>query len=589
MSLFQKLFEPGNIGSLNVKNRIIFAPMVTRYVTQEGMVTDQLIDYYVERARGGAGLIVTESAYPRSIGYPGRICLNTDKVLPGLVQLVEAVHLEGTKIVMEINVHRGRADEFDPASASAVPHPATHIIPRVLSVEDILKLENDFGEGVRRAKEVGFDGVMLHGGTGYLVSEFLSPIINQRDDEYGGDEKRRARFILELVDTAREKAGRDYPFIVRLGSDDKMPGGFGPREAVKVALMLQEQGIDGLDVVAGSQETTQWAFPCTYMPHGANVELGETIKKALRIPVSVAGKINDPEKAEAILANGKVDFLDMGRALLADPFWPAKAKEGKVDEIRRCITCQRCLEIMTIQLKPLKCTVNPSVGREREYEAKLRPAMTKKRVMVVGGGPGGMQAACIAAQRGHDVTLWEADEILGGQLRLATVPPGKEPISTLTTNLIRNVKINKVKVITGIKATPEAILEFKPDALVLATGSRPFIPDIPGCNNPNVITSRRVLSGQKVDSNNVVVIGGGLIGCETADFLAVQGKKVTVSFPEANPMTLEVVDWSIKNVLLRRLKDNNVSIISGVQKFEEINEKGVKIINKEGKPAFFGR
>jgi 2,4-dienoyl-CoA reductase-like NADH-dependent reductase (Old Yellow Enzyme family) len=331
MAEFRKLFQPGRIGSLEVKNRIIFPPMITLYVTPEGGVTERLIDHYVERARGGAGLVVIESSYPRPSGYPGRIYLNNDKLIPDLRRLVEAVHREGAKVICEINPHRGRADEYDPASASVVPHPFTGVIPRQLTVTDIKKLEEAFGEGVRRAKEAGYDGIMIHGGTGYLISEFLSPRTNKRTDEYGGDIRGRARFALELVKVTREVAGSDYPVIFRLTADERVEGGFGVKDAVSFCKMLQEERVDAVDITAGCQEMPEWVVPPMYWTPGCNADLARVIKRELSIPVSVAGKINDPYVAEEILRKGKADFLDMGRTLIADPYLPRKAMEDRVN------------------------------------------------------------------------------------------------------------------------------------------------------------------------------------------------------------------------------------------------------------------
>jgi len=582
MNAFPELFNPGKIGALETKNRIVFAPMVTRYVTPEGGITQRMIDYYVARAEGGAGLIVVEAAYPRASGYPGRIYLNDDSFVSGLKKLVEAVHNAGAGIVAEVNIHRGRADEFDPASASPVKHPVTGTVPRQLSIEDIRKLEDDFARGISRVMESGFDAVMLHGGTGYLVAEFLTPLVNFRTDEYGGDLRRRARLLLELVDITRKVAGPGFPVIQRLTADDKLPGGFGPPESISVCSMLQEHGVDAIDIVAGSQETTHWTFPSLYMPEGCNADLAASIKHRLHIPVFVAGKIITPGTAERILENKQADFVDMGRALLADPDLPRKTMTGEVDEIRQCLTCQRCLEIMTIQLKPVKCTVNPAAGSEREWARKTAPAIKKKKVLVIGSGPGGMAAAVTAALRGHNVTLWEIGNVLGGQLNVASVPPGKTHLRTINDYFQRQLLHQNVSVELNKTATPTDVKSFAPDALIVAIGSVPFVPDIPGIDNRIVVDCRRVLAGHVVTGKTVVIIGGGLIACETADALTEQGKDVTLAFPETAALSLEIVDRSITNVLLQRLKDRNVVMVDGVTQFSEISGRGLRLTDKNG-------
>jgi 2,4-dienoyl-CoA reductase-like NADH-dependent reductase (Old Yellow Enzyme family)/thioredoxin reductase len=586
MQEFRKIFEPGRMGRLELKNRIVFPPMITRYMSEDGSISDRLIDYYAERARGGTGLIVLEASYPRSSGYPGRIYLNDDKFIPGLRRLVESVHKEGAKIVCEVNPHRGRADEHDPASASNIPHPYTGVVPRPLSVPEIKRLEEDFGEGVRRVKEARFDGVMIHGATGYLVSEFLSPLINKRRDEYGGSIQGRAKFALELVELAKKCAGIEYPIIFRLMADDKMEGGFGIEDAIALCKMLEEAGVDAVDITAGAAETPEWTAPSMYLPAGCNADLAYAIKGELRVPVCVAGKINAPYLAEDILKKGKADFVALGRALVADPYFVKKVMEGKVSDICKCVACQRCAEAVTTEHIPLHCTVNPAAGREREFESKLKPAKKKRKVLIIGGGPGGMEAAIMAEQRGHSVTLWEESDRLGGQLNLAVIPPCKADLNSLLENLKAQLEMLKVTVKLKKKATVKAINKFAPDITVLAVGSAEAIPDIPGIKRETVITCREVLSGERETGDKVVVIGGGSIGCETADFLSEKGKNVIVVFPEAAPMTLTVVDRSIKKPLLERLEKKKVKILAGVKQFKEITPKGIMLIDGEGKELF---
>jgi 2,4-dienoyl-CoA reductase-like NADH-dependent reductase (Old Yellow Enzyme family)/thioredoxin reductase len=583
---FAKLFESGRMGRLELRNRIVFPPVITRYMSEEGGISDRLIDYYAERARGGACLIVIESSYPRSRGYPGRIYLNDDKFLPGLRRLVEAVHREGARIVCEVNPSRGRADEHDPASASNIPHPFTGVVPRALSVPEIKQLEEDFGEGVRRVKEAGFDSVMVHGASGYLVSEFLSPLINKRTDEYGGDIKGRARLALELVEIAKKYVGSDYPIIFRLMADDKMEGGFGVEDAIVLCKMLQEVGVSAVDITAGAAETPEWTAPPMYLPAGCNVDLAYAIRKEVGVPVCVAGKINDPYLAEEILRQGKADFVALGRALIADPYFPKKAMEGKVSDICKCIACQRCSEATIIEHIPLQCTVNPAAGREREFESKLKPTRKRRRILVIGGGPGGMEAAIVAGQKGHHVTLWEQSEELGGQLNLALIPPGKADLNSLLGYLKAQLDQSKVKAVLGKKGTARAISKFAPDVAIIAVGSTEAVPDIPGVDGENVVTHRQVLSGKRKVGDKVIVIGGGSIGCETADFLSEKGKNVMVVFPEAAPMTLTVVDKSIKKPLLERLDQKKVKIVAGVKQFKGITRKGIRLVDREGDEIF---
>ncbi len=582
MARFARLFEPGEIGKLELKNRIIYPPMVTRYVKEDGSISERMINYYRERAWGGCGLVVVEASYPRSGGYPGRIYLNDDKVVPSLKRLAEAIHKAGAKAAIQINPHRGRADEVDPASATETIHPKTGIKARALTIDDMKNLKEAVGEGARRVKEAGFDCIVIHGGHGYIISEFLSPRTNKRTDDYGGDTKKRARFALELVAAVKEKAGADYPVIFRLTADERLEGGFGLDDAIIVSKLLEDAGVDDIDVVSGVAETYVWGTPNYYMPRGFNTPLSQAIKKVvIKVPVSVAGRINDPGVAEEILREGKADFVDMGRALIADPHFPNKAKAGRLDEICYCIACGRCAEsILKPPVGPMICAVNPAVGREEEFQVGLKPATKKKRVLVVGGGPGGMEAAITAAERGHEVALWEKDEKLGGQLSLAVVPPGKDEVKSLLKYLTYRLSQLKVTVESGKEATAKGVLEFSPDAAIVAAGSKPQIPRIKGMEKKKVFSFREILLGKAKVGKRVIVIGGGFVGCETADFLAEKGKKVTVV--EILPELANELWYPYAELLIQKLKDKAVQTFTEIRE-EEITDKGMEIVDKYGK------
>lgn len=581
MKRFEKLFEPGKIGKVQLKNRIIMPAMGSGFATEEGYVTDQMINYYTERARGGCGLITVEGACPHLGGQLYRPNIGHDKYIPGLTKLVEAIHKARAKAAIQFLAHKGRADRIDSATASEVIHPKTGARIRALSVDELQKLVDDFGKAAKRAKEAGFDCIEIHGASGYLISEFLSPRINKRTDDYGGDLKKRAKLALDSLAAAKEKAGADFTVIYKMVADERVEGGFGIEDAIAFAKLLEEAGADAIEVVSGAFiESYLWLVPYMYIPHGCNNHLSQAIKKEVKMSVCVAGKILDPYLAEATLRENKADFIAMGRALIADPWLPNKAMTGRTDDICGCVACLRCVESIVPQDGKVACTVNPAVGREKEFETALKPAIKKKKVLVIGGGPGGMEAAIIAAQRGHQVTLWEKNIKLGGQLNLAVMPPGKDDLKSYIEYLTHNLHELKVAIKLGTKATAETVLKFSPNAVLLAAGSSPLIPQIKGIDRRRVVTYIDVLSGKVDIGNRVIVVGGGFVGCELADFLADKGKKVTVI--EILPQLASEIFLPVANLLAQRLKEKGVQTFTEVKE-EEITDKGIEIIDKDRK------
>ncbi len=579
MSSFKRLFQPGTIGKLTTANRIAMAPMVTHFA-EGGMVSNRMIGYYAERAKGGAGLVILEASYPRKVGHPGRVHIWGDQFIPGLKRLTAEIHRFGGKVAIEINPSRGRVDEADPISASPVPHPVTGRVPRALTVEEIRALEEDFGRSVARAREAGFDAVMIHAGTGYLISEFLSPRINLRKDAYGGDVRGRARIGVEMVQEAKKQGGKEYPIIMRVAASERVEGGVALEDVQEACRLAEEAGVDAIDVVSGVAETPEWVVPSLYFPPGCNVSLAEAIKKKISIPVMVAGRINDPAQAEEILEGEKADFIVMGRALVADPYFSAKAKEGKTNEIRKCIGCLRCIESFSAHL-PLLCALNPRVGKERDPEPKRARA---KKVVIIGGGPAGLQAAVTAAGNGHRVILIEKEGDLGGQVKLASLPPGKGEINNVLAYFSGQLALrkNEIQVIRE-EATPSRVKGLKPDAVIAAVGSAPLVPKIPGIEeglkNKKVITGRELLSGKEKVGKRTVVIGGGMIGCELALFLAEKGHGVALI--EILPELAMDAFSHIRKVLVEQMKRKGVRVYTGVKK-ERIGKEGMEIVDSGG-------
>jgi NADPH-dependent 2,4-dienoyl-CoA reductase/sulfur reductase-like enzyme len=432
-------------------------------------------------------------------------------------------------------------------------------IPRALSIGEIEELVDNFAQAARRARDAGFDAVEFHAAHGYLLNQFLSPLWNQRDDRYGGSLQNRARFLTEILMRARQLLGEDFPILVRLCASEAVPGGITIGDACEVARLLVLAGADVMDVTAGIGESTAVSVPSTFAPAGSLVPLAAAVRNVVRVPVIAVGKLHQPALAETVLAEGKADLIALGRALIADPFWPAKASEGRCEDIRPCLACSTpdCHGRTTRQLD-LACVVNPVVGRERMFGSSAA-VQVPKRVVVVGGGPAGMEAAMAASRRGHAVDLFERNSELGGQVNLAAKLPRKEEVRRYLGFMKRAVADSGVRVHLGVEATPERIRNMEPDVVIVATGAKPAIPDIP-VKRQQVASAWDVLAGRVLPGANVVVVGGGDVGCETAEFLAGLGKRVTIL-----EMLSEVgsgLIWWNRNLLVQALVAAHVEILT---------------------------
>ena len=541
MSGLSHLFQPIKISSMEVKNRLVMPPMCTRLASVNGEVTDSLIAYYVERARGGAGLVIVEYCYIDEKESRAAICqlgAQSDHHINGLHELAAAIKSYGAKAVLQI-AHGGRQTDPGkiggrrPVAPSAIPDPLlsemlgrpNHV--REISTDEVEEIIQSFVEAARRARDAGFDGVEIHGAHGYLLAQFLSPFSNHRTDLYGGTLEGRARLPLEVVRRTRDKLGLDYPIFYRLSGDEFVKGGLTPEEAGEFARLLEQAGVDCIDVSAGNYASIHRFIMPAYYPNGNFVYLAKGIKEKVSLPVIAVGAISDPVQADQIIGGGAADLVAIGRGLIADPYLPRKAFEGRYEDIRACIRCNDGCINRLLKGWTMRCAVNPVTGREKHY-AEIPPARVSRKVMVIGGGPAGIQAALTARRRGHEVTLYEKTDRLGGLLNIATIPDFKQDLRRFRDHLLSQVNKMQINVIYNREMGRGLVEQEKPDVVIVATGSRLNVPEVPGIQGGNVASSLDVYSGRAQTGAAVLVVGAGLIGCETALILARQGKKVTL-------------------------------------------------------------
>ena len=538
---YPNLFQPLRLGSVTLKNRLAMAQMTMNYATEEGFITERLVRYYLERARGGVGLIFVEGTFftPEGRGYRNQLGLASDEHAEKLQRLTEAVHglNNRTKIFIQIHHAGARASSkvtgLQPVAPSALPPYPGAETPHTLTRKEIKGLVEAHILAAERAKQAGFDGIDIHCAHGYLVPGFFSPLTNVRTDEYGGTLSGRTRFLVEIVRGIKERLG-DFPLTIKVSGDEYIEGGLDITKMTEIALVAQGAGIDGITLSAGTvggkkiEDLSQAHKVLRTMPmmteHGCLVPIAAQVKRALKIPVVTVGRINHPSLAEEVIAQGKADLVAMGRALLADPYLPSKAFEEKEEEIRSCIGCNEGCYKRILQQQEIHCSVNPTVGREGEISSERAPRA--KKVFILGAGPAGLEAVNAAHERGHQVVLLEREKELGGQLRLASVPPGRKEIERFREFLLKRLKRTGIKVITGEEAVAIFLAQSRPDVLIVATGSKPRMLDIPGLEASRVLPAWDVLSGKKEAEPLCLVLGAGLVGCETADFLAEQGKRV---------------------------------------------------------------
>jgi 2,4-dienoyl-CoA reductase-like NADH-dependent reductase (Old Yellow Enzyme family)/thioredoxin reductase len=580
--LHEKIFIPGNIGKMELKNRLVVPAMATMYANKDGTISERLIDYHENKAKGGWGLIITEDQRisEEAGGFPNLPGLWDDSQIESQKIMTKAVHKYGTKIAAQI-YHAGRqttkaVSGKQPVAPSPLPDPMNGEVPKELSVEEIKKLVQMYADAAFRAKKAGYDAVEIHGAHGYLISTFLSPFSNKRTDDYGGNLIKRSKFAFEIVKAIKEKTGEDYPIIFRISADELVYGGLTIEDTRIIAQKLEEAGIDAIHVSIGVSASQQYTIAPAHVRHGWIADCAAQIKSVVNIPVITVNRINHPDIAETILKSGQADFVAMGRASLADPELPNKTKEGKIDNINICIGClQRCIGNL-IKGIPIGCLVNPTCGREKELT--ITEAPSKKKVLIAGGGIAGMEAAITSAKRGHEVHIYEKNDRLGGQWLLAAMPPGKEEHNQLIIWQKQQIEKLPINIKLNTAVDNEIIQEIKPDTLIIATGSEQVPVNIPGSENKNVFYTNDVLEGHVNIGKNVIVIGGGLGGPQTAEHLAVHGHRVTLitKMPKIAPR----LEPGNRFFLIKLLKNYNVNILTNTD-IHEITSDGAIITTEE--------
>ena len=534
---YEKLFSRGKIGPLTLRNRIVLTSIGTNMVGYTCEANDAIIGFYEARAKGGCGLIITEISRIDNItgvGMNGQLSVTEGKYVRGLVRLTDAVHKYDTKIFLQLQ-HPGRTasaallGKVQPVAPSPIAGNPQSPVPHELTTQECETLVREFAHGANFARLAGFDGVELHAAHGYLINQFLSPLTNHRTDKYGGSPENRMAFLLEIVARIQALCGPGFPISVRLSVDEFQEGGLKIEDSVKIAQTLEKQGVAAINVSAGVQETGYAIIEPQSFPEGWKKHLATEIKKHVSIPVIAVNNIKTPATAEQYLQEGVSDFVGIARGQLCDPEWGVKAKEGREDEIRKCLSCLNCFRCYGM-FRSVECTVNPLVGREYLFnEDTLKRDGNGRTVAVIGGGPAGMQAAVVCAKRGYRVVLFEKSASLGGTVTLAAIPPHKEMLAELIKTQTREMELAGVEVRLNTEATVTEVAALAPYGVILAIGGRPIVPQLPGVELPHVHTAEDILSGSAdLSGKNVVIVGGGITGLETAQVLSGKGCKVTV-------------------------------------------------------------
>lgn len=576
---FPNLFTAGRIGNCNLRNRIIMPLYPTKYAT-ESKVNARMKAFYRLRARGGAALIVLDCPcldYPRAYKGLQELRFDTKEYASGIKELLDIIHSEGAKAFMQLNYPKERVSDQEVPGAKKKGEFWIISLANAMSQEEAREIIEIMATGAQRAREIGYDGVEIQASYGELIAQLLSPLLNKRTDTLGGSLENRSRFLTDVISKVKRYAGQHFPVMVKLVCDEFVPGGLTLTEAVSIAKWIEKAGADAILANAGNKATKFITIPGHDAAPATLAHISAQIKAAVTVPVSAIGKINTPALAEEIMAQGKADFVAMARALIVDPDLPNKARSGDVGSIRGCIYCLEDCADKGVPGLGRACTVNPFAGLE--YRWDILPVARKKKVLVVGGGPAGIQAAVIASQRGHKAELWEKEAELGGQLLLADQAPFKEETAEALRYLIHSLKQRVVKVRLNCPGTAKKIVDAAPDAVIVATGSHPIHPAVPGIDSDMVVDARQLYAKRILPGQKVIIVGGGDIGCETADWLAIPGRKITVV--EMLPEVLSKMKQIPRERLLARLASKGATVLTDTR-VSEIKGTTVYLERKDG-------
>lgn len=574
------LFQPIQIGPMTVKNRFVMPPMANNMANTDGSLSEKSKAYYAARAKGGFGLITIEATVvdPSAKGGLRKSCLFDDSVIPSFAAVAEVCHSYGAKVSVQLQ-HAGAEGNAKAAgaplkSASPIPAACGRDIPLEITREEIYALIERYGDAALRAKKANIDAVEIHCAHGYLLSSFLSPRTNKRVDEFGGSFENRIRIVKLILENIRKKA-EGLAVLCRINCQDEMPGGLTVQDSAAIAAYLEELGVDALHISRAVHIKDEYMWAPTCIHGGFNADYVTEIKRAVRIPVMIVGRFTDPYYPELLVREGRADLIVFGRQSIADPELVNKIQEGRTEAITPCIAClQGCVANM-YQGQTITCLANPLVGRE----AELTSAEQGKKVAVIGGGVGGLMAARICALRGHQVDLYEASDKLGGNMRIAAFPPGKGDISGMVRSFIVQCEKAGVRIHLNSRITEAMLKELSADAIILATGAVPFLPPIPGIENTGAVSASDVLQGKSACGRKVLIAGGGMIGCETADFLGELQHEVTV-IELQNTVGTDMIAEHRKYVL-RSLNENSVSCITGAR-ISSFYKDGADYTSKDG-------